>query len=49
MEENVFMPMSNEAVGMSCKPKVDGAAEAPMDPVCEGVVLENDTSQASWE
>ena len=42
--ENVFLSMTNEAVGMPCKTEVDGTAEASAEPVCKGATLENDSS-----
>ena len=42
--ENVFLLMINEAVGIPCKTEVDGTAGATADPVCEGAMLENDSS-----
>ena len=43
--ENVFLSMINEAVRMLCKPEVDGTAGATAEPVCEGAMLENDSSR----
>ena len=37
--------MINEVVGVPCKPKVDGTAGATAEPVCEGAMLKNDSSQ----
>ena len=43
--ENPFLSMINESVGMFLKTKVDDAAGAPPEPVREGGMLENDSSQ----
>ena len=36
--------MINKAVGVLCKPEVDGTAEATTDPVCQGAMPKNDSS-----
>ena len=47
--ENAFLLMTNEAVRMSCKTEVDDTAGAPVEPVSEGAMLENDSLRMPHE